>query len=64
MQCKMSLVRALDMAPLSAECSTLSMVYNGDRTWYGSHLLWFALRMARTHCGLHLVWLALTVACT
>ncbi len=30
MECKMSLVRALDMATLSARCSALSMVYNGD----------------------------------
>ncbi len=30
MECKMSLVRALDMAALSAKCSSLSMVYNGD----------------------------------
>ncbi len=30
MECKMSLVRALDMAALSARCSALSMVYNGD----------------------------------
>ncbi len=30
MECKMSLVRALDMAALSARFSALSMVYNGD----------------------------------
>ncbi len=30
MECKMSLVRALDMPALSARCSALSMVYNGD----------------------------------
>ncbi len=29
MECKMSLVRALDMAALSVKCSALSMVYNG-----------------------------------
>ncbi len=27
MECNMSLVRALDMAALTARCSTLSMVY-------------------------------------
>ena len=30
MECKMSLVRALAMAALSARCIALSMVYNGD----------------------------------
>ncbi len=30
MECKMSLVHALDMAALSARCSAFSMVYNGD----------------------------------
>ena len=36
MECKMSLVCALDMAALSAKCSALSMVYNGDIL----HLVW------------------------
>ena len=30
MECKMSLVHALDMVALSVRCSALSMVYNGD----------------------------------
>ncbi len=46
MECKMSLVCALDMAALSARCSALSMVYNGvqapasaSRTKCRSHIL-------------------------
>ncbi len=41
-----------------------------DRTYCGSHLVWFALRiapalsMARTYCGSHLVWFALSMVCT
>ena len=30
MECKMSLVNALDMAALSMRCIALSMIYNGD----------------------------------
>ncbi len=44
MECKMSLVRALDMAALSARCSTLSMVYNGD-------ILHSLCARACTYCG-------------
>ena len=44
MECKMSLVRALDMAALSAECNALSMVYNGD-------ILHSLCARACTYCG-------------
>ncbi len=37
MECKMSLVRALDMAALSAKCSALRVVYNGVHTPGASH---------------------------
>ncbi len=42
MECKM--VRALDMAALSAKCSALSMVYNGD-------ILHSLCARACTYCG-------------
>ncbi len=44
MECKMSLVRALDMAALSAKSSALSMFYNGD-------ILNSLCARACTYCG-------------
>ncbi len=54
MECKMSLVRALDMAALSMRCIALSMVYNGD-------ILHSLCARACTYCGtLYLVCLILS----
>ncbi len=58
MECKMSLVCALDMAALSAECSALSMVYNGDIL----HSL--CARPCTYYGSLYLVCLILSMPCT
>ena len=58
MECKMSLVHALDMAALSARCSAFSMVYNGD-------ILRSLCARACTYCGsMYLVCLILSMPCT
>ncbi len=58
MECKMSLVHALDMAALSVRCSALSLVYNGD-------ISDSLCAGACTYCGsMYFVCLILSMACT